>query len=222
LGGFKIVTQATITNFSALEESTGLQLFGVVGNSLFYKCELVIDYIFHEVTIYRLDRKGMRKKDKKNHRCPDDTLKFYLKGKMPIIAAMAGQECLMLGLDSGASSCVIDQHFQEKLGGHFSDFSKTLLTSFGSERTEVTASELNNLLVGRLNCPPMKTIFVSMNHFNRHVKGQRLDGILGYEFLSQFRVSINFKKQEIYLWEGPTVEAQWLAEKSARREQVAY
>lgn len=222
LGGFKKTTNATITNFAALEESIGLKLFGVVGNSPFSKCELVIDYIFKEVTIYRLNKNGMRKKGKWTHMDPSDTLQFFLKGKMPIIRAQAGQHCLMLGLDSGASACVMDENFMEKLNGCFQVFDKTTLTSFGNDRTEVPYSQLNNLLVGKLPCPPMKTLFVSMAHFNQYVQGQQLDGILGYDFLSQFRVAINFRKKEIYLWDGHTVEAQWLAEKSGKGEKLAY
>jgi hypothetical protein len=222
LGGFKKNTNATITNFTALEESIGIELFGVVGNSPFTKCELVIDYIFKEVTIYRLNKNGMRKKGKWTHMDPSDTLQFFLKGKMPIIQAKAGKHRLMMGLDSGASACVMDENFMEKLNNCFQVFDKTTLTSFGHGRSEVPYSQLNNLRVGKLPCPPMKTLFVSMAHFNQHVKGQQLDGILGYDFLSKFRVAINFRKKEIYLWDGHTVEEQWLAEKSGKSGPLAY
>lgn len=47
----------------------------------------------------------------------------------------------------------------------------------------------------------MLTVFVSLNQYNRFVHGPVADGILGYEFLNQFRVGFNFRKREMYVWE---------------------
>jgi hypothetical protein len=219
LGDFEQKTCVTILDFSALERMTGLDLFGVIGNDVFSRCELVLDYEFREVTVYCLDRKGARQAVKWHHRTPTDTLKFHLKGNMPFVNVMIGGRRLKMGLDSGASVCVIDKFKKQKLARSLGGENVDSLSSFGPVSRQAQSSILQDMVVGKLPCPPMKTLFISLDHFNENLSGEYLDGILGYEFLSAFRVAINFRKRKIYLWDQQTVEDQWASVRGRRERQ---
>lgn len=54
--------------------------------------------------------------------------------------------------------------------------------------------------IDQLACAPMTTAFVSLAAWNISVPGPGADGMLGYEFLHQYKVMIHFKRKELYLW----------------------
>ncbi|WP_373495063.1 hypothetical protein [Aquiflexum sp.] len=208
LGGFEKQVFAIVTDFSALEKTSGLELFGVIGNSIFKNCELVLDYTFKELTIYQLNKRGNRLSPKNIHQIPLDTLPFTLGNGVPFIEVLANGKRLKMSVDSGASANVmdiqeIDQNSSTKRVAQQS------LASFGPKEVSVKSQIIENLMVGNLLCPPMKTLYVNLDHFNKSQSGIKVSGILGYEFLSNFRVAINFRKKEIYLWDRETVELQW-------------
>ncbi|AVR44017.1 hypothetical protein C7S20_01365 [Christiangramia fulva] len=212
IGGFEKKVVATVTDFTAMEKFTGLELFGVVGNSIFKNCELVLDYIFKKVTIYQLDKKGNRMSSKNIHKKPLDTLSFFTGRGLPFIAVNLNGQRLNMIVDSGASANVMDirQIKRLNLGLRIQEDS---LAGFGSKGVSVKSQKIDNLIVGNLTFPAMKTLFINLDHFNQRQRGSsqiiRADGLLGYEFLSNFRVAINFRKKEIYLWDRESVELQW-------------
>ena len=59
----------------------------------------------------------------------------------------------------------------------------------------------SDLIVGSSKCLPMNTVFKSLKHINNFTPGLRIDGILGFEFLSQYCIAIDFRKKMIYLHE---------------------
>ncbi|WP_194775688.1 aspartyl protease family protein [Pararhodonellum marinum] len=209
LGGFEKQGFATITDFSALERTSGLKILGVVGNSIFKNCELVLDYTFKELTIYRLDKKGNRLASKNIHQTPLDTLPFTLGNGVPFIEVLANGKRLKMSVDSGASANVMDIQEMDRNDSGTSRAAEQSLASFGPKEVSVKSQINENLTVGDLLCPPMKTLYVSLDHFNKSQSGIKVSGILGFEFLSNFRVAINFRKKEIYLWNRETVELQW-------------
>lgn len=209
LGGFEKKVLANVTDFTALEKSIGLELFGVVGNSLFENSELVLDYTFKELTIYLLDKDGNRLSPKSIHQQHQVTLPFFARKGIPFIVVNANGKLLKMILDSGASANVMDTGEINRLNSGSLSLKTDSVASLGQEIVLVKSSKVDELRVGNLTCPPMKTLFVSLNQLNQNHWGIKVDGILGYEFLSNFRVAINFRKREIYLWDRKSVELQW-------------
>ncbi len=209
LGGFKKQGIAIVTDFSALEKNSGLELLGVIGNSIFKNCEVVFDYTFKEVTIYQLDKKGNRLSSKNIHQIPLDTLSFTIGKGVPFVEVHANGKRLNMIVDSGATANLMDIQEIDRLNAGFEQVSEQSLASFGPKEVTVKSQIIENLMLGKLSCPPMKTLFANLDHFNKNLSGIKVDGILGYEFLSNFRVAINFRKKEIYLWDRVTVEYQW-------------
>ncbi|WP_194977166.1 retropepsin-like aspartic protease [Aquiflexum lacus] len=206
--GFEKNMIGVIIDFTALEKKTGLDLLGVVGNSLFKNCELVLDYTFKELTIYRLNKEGNRISSKNIHQEPQSTLPIILgKGLALIEVKMNGKKLKMI-LDTGASANVMDIQEINHIGSGSSRVREVSMAGFGKNIIQVKSSKVNEWMVGNLPCPPMKTLFVTLNQLNQNNWGNRVDGILGYNFLCNFRVSINFRKKEIHLWDRESVELQ--------------
>lgn len=125
---------------------------------------------------------------------------------MPIIQVNISGQSLQLGIDSGAGINLLSESLKHQLtlsltgGGN--------VTGMNSKNENLEMAEIEAIKVGILSCQPMRTMFVPIEQFNKNSGRVDIDGILGYEFLSQFRIAINFYQKEIYLWDKETMEAQ--------------
>jgi hypothetical protein len=209
IGGFEKKTVAKVTNFQSLEKFTGLKLLGVIGNDVFNNCELVLDYTFKELTIYQLDKNGNPKSSKYIHQQPQDNLSFYLARGVPYVEVNSNGHLQKMIVDSGATANVMDANKIAQLNSSSIQVREGSMAGFGPKAVPTKFQIIDNLIVGKLSCPPMNTIFLNLDHLNQSQSRKRVDGVLGYEFLSNFRVGINFRKKEIYLWDRESVEMQW-------------
>ncbi|HSF52522.1 MAG TPA: retropepsin-like aspartic protease [Algoriphagus sp.] len=214
LGGFEKKVIATVTDFTALEKIAGIELLGVVGNGVFKDCELVLDYTFKEITIYQLNKDGNRLSSKSIHQKPQVTLPIFVARGLPFLEVNAKGKQLKMILDTGASANVIDSREIDHINTSLFRVGVDSMASFGQDIIAVKSLKVNELKVGMLNCPPMKTVFFPLNQLNQNQWGITIDGILGFEFLSNFRVAINFRKREISLWDRESVEQQWAIAKN--------
>ena len=199
LGDFIKKMDAELLDLQVLEQNKNLKLLGLIGIHFFKSCALSIDYPNQKIGVYQLDKMG---------EClastlastPDITLSFGLRGHLVCVNAQLNGYELELGLDTGAEVNLLDLQkrvaFEDQLGNIKGDN----LVGLNGKRRSVPSIELANLNVGGFICQPMKTFVFSLSELNRGIRGSIIHGLLGYEFLNQFRVIINFKKREVYLW----------------------
>jgi hypothetical protein len=208
--------QAIITDFEELERTLHLPIMGSIGVTTFKKYELVLDYIFQELTIHELDKEGNRKYIYDLHDHPIDTIHFESSKSMPIILVTLGEYPLQVGLDTGSGVNLLNETMKPSLASHWIQLRNKDLVGITSRTQDLTVAQIQDVQVGKLRCAPMVTIFAPLQYFNKNLPGRSIDGIVGYEFLNQFRVAINFHKQEIYVWNKEVVEMQ-LAMRKGRK-----
>jgi len=201
-------TQADITDLRALEVYTGLPIFGNAGGWLFKDCELVIDYTFRELTIYPHKKSPPHRN---RHTEAEAALSFKYKGAMPGLEVQIGARTFRFGLDTGAGANVLDPRRRKDVRPYFIARKEQELATFGNSTATTIGGELHDLKVNGQSCRPMPTLLASLDGTNRQLIGPQLDGLLGYPFLSRYRVAIHFRKREIRLWSPETVREQYLA-----------
>lgn len=199
---------AEVVEFQAVEASLKRPILGNIGTGAFRGCELVLDYVFREITIYQLDAKGKRNSDYYLHTNAADTVDFQMKGEIPVIEAIVGAETIRLGLDTGAGINLWEATSKLKIGNYWQKGNEAHLTGVVGRTQGLESGQIFKVRIGKMECLPMSTIFTSLTHLNLNTSGRSLDGIIGYEWLSQFRVAINFRKRQICLWDKETVEVQ--------------
>ncbi|MCB0376619.1 MAG: aspartyl protease family protein, partial [Sinomicrobium sp.] len=133
---------------------------------------------------------------------PSALLSFNLKGKTPVIVVQTDRTELKLTVDSGAEINLMDEKYELELGEPINGQEKRTFGGIATKARQVSLKNVSSIKVSGLSTGPMKTAFVNLHDFNHKVKGPMVDGILGAEFLACFRVAFNFKKRELYLWEG--------------------
>ncbi len=188
---------AEIISMDLLERSKNLAIHGLLGMNLFRNYELSIDVQNQEITLRPLSGKSIDQA-----LSPDllstASFSFKCKGRSPIIKAQVGQIDMKFMIDTGAEINILHEKYEEKLQDYINGSEDVRLKGLGKKIKTGVAGKLSQIKIGGYDCQPMKALFISMNHLNQNVSGPLIDGILGYEFLKQFLVTINFKKRKLY------------------------
>lgn len=191
---------AQIVPMVAIERSKGIRIHGLMGTEVFKKHTLMIDYSKRELRLYPLDRNGENSSFAQEP-LPDEVLAFKYKGGTPLINLHIGGKQLKLALDTGAEVNLFAHKYLDQLASFIKQRRQQRFHGFGNKGQKATFASLSGLQTTLGEVAEMNTAFANLDHYNRHVIGPKTDGIIGYEFLQQFRVAFNFKKREVYLWE---------------------
>ena len=191
---------AEVIPMLALESAKGVPIHGLLGTELFRNYTLLIDFQHLELTLYFLDGKGENPAFTHTG-LPTEIVPFRFKGGTPLVSLPIGKQVLKLAVDTGAEINLLADKYLDELAPFIGKRRQQRFCGFGQEAQDVTSTIISGLRIGTISIEEMTTAFGNLSHYNRHVSGPVADGIVGYEFLSQFRVGFNFKERELYLWE---------------------
>ncbi len=187
---------AEIIPLSHLEKLKGMPIHGLMGGKMFRSYAMWIDFGIQEIGLQKMSKQPLS-----NGFYPQETeievQNFRFKENSPCIQIQIGELSLLFSIDTGAETNVIDQKYESILSSHFNLSKAKKLNSFSPEVKTVSTTRLYDMKLGPFPCQPMNTIFTSLSNWNTSTSGPKVAGILGFEFLHQFRISINFKNREI-------------------------
>ena len=192
---------AEIIPLEQLEQAKQVPIHGLIGMSLLKNFEVLFDFRAATLTLFETDRRG-------NSAffylpTPSDTLPFLWKGPLPCLVAQLGKTRLNLALDTGAEINVLNVGLERRLSAALTPQERaTEIISFGPRPDAQAVFALQDLFVDSWACPPVRVVFRSLNRYNANLRGPILDGIVGYDLLSSQQIGINFRKQEVYLWQN--------------------
>jgi hypothetical protein len=185
-----------ILSLEHLENARGIEIHGVIGNSLLRKHEILIDYANLQIRIIELDRKGERIRQAE-YKQPLMVYPFSMKGSTPVIEVSLDQQFVRFGVDSGAEINLLDKTIMDKNPAQIKQLGQRTIGGFSKSIQTKSLYVTTGLEIGETICQPMRTMLSDLSHMNASRLGSQIDGILGYEFLSQFVVSFNYRKREL-------------------------
>ncbi len=191
---------AGVVPLTHLERSLDLKLHGLLGCYLFRNYELTIDYVKEQLYLCEINRKGLPE-EKHFHSEPLAVVPLSYKKSIPYVESHVYGEKLRLIIDTGAEINLLHAGMYSNVKDHVVPLSRLNLGGVGEEVISAQASTLNDLQVGQILCAPMKTAFLDLGKMNEGLPGVAIDGIVGYEFLSQFIITLNFRKNEMTIKE---------------------
>lgn len=194
-----------ITDLSHLENVLGTSLQGVIGSRFLRDFEVTIDHTLERVVFIKLDKRGKKLVRHPESRPPSDSLEFTQKGHLPVIDAQVGELSLRLALDTGASSNLFHQGMLKKLEPHLTDLDELKVNGFGPKPSKVKKGVLAEMQVQELTFASMQTLFQSLTHINRELRGPMVHGILSIGSFGKRKLAFNYKKQVLYLWDEETI-----------------
>lgn len=195
----KTKVQADLLDFSHIEKSKKMAVIGLIGASVFEDYEILFDYEASLIVMIKTDKFGTPVE-------PLPTWEYIEQGSVPLkvsehIAILylefAPKSWCLMGLDSGAEQNLLSSDMRGKfLKANFDIRRRVNLKGAGGESLEVLSGMLKNAHLDTMKFGPMATILTKMNQINEAYAAE-LDGVLGYEFLSQRLMSINLRRRQL-------------------------
>lgn len=191
-------------NLEHIEKSKHLRLLGLIGFAVFREFEVIFDYNYLQLVLIRTDKTGKRLEElPEGEYIPTQTLPIRMQGHVAVLDMQLGEKAkLSFGIDSGAEQNLLDHRTPSKLlKAHFDIQKRVKLNGTGGDKLEVLAGKLNSAHIDSLAFEAMYTLLADLTSINE-AYGTQLDGIVGYEFLHQQPVGINFRKKTMTLYKN--------------------
>lgn len=112
-----------------------------------------------------------------------------------MINAYIGSIILKLVIDTGSAYNIFSKKDLEHLESNTIQWNHQRLVGLGNGELQVQAGTVFDLQVGDQICEPMKTLFSDDSRMQMLCPGQDVDGILGYEYLKQVIMIVDFKRK---------------------------
>ena len=197
--------EADITNLAALENARKIPILGLLGANLFSSLCLRIDIQSNQLILYRTDAVGnkLAKTDSswstfETDTTPDIQLTFKLcDNKIFMPVKVAGQSMNWI-LDTGAETNVVDALSKKKVLKEFS-ITRTIKMRGSTGAQSAVLGTFSEINIGGANFAGQETILTNMAEINETCS-MFIDGILGYNFLSQGTFEINFVNRQFSLY----------------------
>lgn len=186
-------------NMDELEGMLGKKLLGLIGYQVVKAFEVIIDYDEKTLTLLDLDRDGLPSVAQLPP--ADYQFEFQLCRYLPVLkVSFANQQTLRLGLDSGSTLNLVNKSLETA----FLPISRSQRTiSFKGALSEIRDANyllMENVAIGnQVAWRFWKAAFEDLSHM--HHLNMPIDGLLGINFFRMGKVSINFEKQQIKVWE---------------------
>lgn len=190
---------ADVVDLSSIEYNKDIKILGLVGFSLLSDFEIMFNYRGRFISLSRVDIKGNVIDPMPFILDKKDSLSFTLGNFIPVIDVMVNGVKKKFGIDSGAEINLLDLKKSKDIMAQFQPIKTIRLTGSDGKESDVLAGRLYKLsILEKYRCASMATVLINMDNLNK-IYASNLDGILGFEFLSPWLFSINYKKQKLYL-----------------------
>ena len=176
----------------SMESRTGQRIDGMVGYDLLNDGELRIDYASRSFRLLPSERRPAHQGVE-----PRAVLRFSLVDHLPVVRLRINGKRYDFAIDTGAGSNLVDEHVAAEL-----DLTATGegMNIQGLDGRSVDADLVTLALPAEFAGGRDDIHLVTMDLSHLGDNGQRLAGILGSAFLSQYTIGIDYRRRRIYVW----------------------
>lgn len=184
---------AYLLDLKHFESRSGNKLLGMIGYEQLKDFEIYFDLKHHRLEFMPANRNELHKVRKAAH-----TFTFEYDEHLPVIVLTNGKQELRLAIDTGAGVNMINTAIVESME-NLQDLKDTVnVAGLGGRNMRMNYYKIGKLKMGSIDLSNATFITADLNHLQ--LNNKRIDGIIGLDLLKQFKFSINFKKQRLYIW----------------------
>ena len=186
--------EAFKVDISHLEAVSGKSIAGIIGYEILKEVELLVDYQTQTVQLKPLTG------DVINPRQPIAVIPFTMQAHLPVIKVKIGKKKLRLALDTASESNILDKKVFSKLDNRLIKHPQVgEIQGVDQQIKKVQVATIVQTKVKDLPFEDMSYLFTDLSHLKAN-SGLYIDGLLGYPFFKQGKMSINYQEKKIYVW----------------------
>lgn len=187
--------RADAVNLGHIENRRGVKILGLVGFSMMKNLEIVINTENNELRLFKLDKEGNRIAGSSPGLKTDHSQKIAGNGNILFLKGSIAGKILNFCFDTGAETNAISSDANKNILSTLTITRRMELKGAGAAKSEVLFGRMNDFSMGEKKITGMETIVTSLYAMSE-AYNTRIDGMLGYSFLEQGTVSINFVKKQ--------------------------
>lgn len=184
-----------IANLGHIENRKGVKILGLIGFNLFRDFEIIIDIKNSQLRLFRVDKTGNRTIAGNAGFTPDQTQKITGNSNILFLEGRISGRNLKFCFDTGAETNVISSFSNKNILNSLTITRRSKLRGAGTAGSEVLYGKMNDFSLGEHRVGGMETIISDLGSLSE-VYGTAIDGMLGYNFMEQGTICINFVKKQ--------------------------
>jgi hypothetical protein len=191
--------QADVTDLSAIENSRGIKVLGLLGTKLFSKFAITVDLFQNVLYIHKLDKDGNIPVGEEVYHNPFLKIPFNYSNNTIYFKAEMGDNAFWFAFDTGAETNLIDYRLSKKIMASVHVINRSKLTGVGGSTYELIYARFDKLFIGGRTFENNKFLIASMDKMGKSY-GHSVDGMLGFDFFARGVFTINFVKKEFEMY----------------------
>ncbi len=185
---------ADVTDLGAIENKRGVKILGLLGVSLFDEYVFDLNIFTQQLILY----KGFSSSNINNELILNTPIRLL--NNVITLEVKAGDVALSFSLDSGSERNIIDNTLPDAVYEGMRILGASSVNDGNGGRTEVLMAIINNIQIGNYNLQKMRTLVINLENMSR-AYGNKINGMLGFPFLTLGRVIIDFKGKQIRIYQ---------------------
>ncbi|MEE9167879.1 MAG: pepsin/retropepsin-like aspartic protease family protein [Candidatus Neomarinimicrobiota bacterium] len=185
------LVKAQILDLTHLEENIKTEIVGIIGANFLQNFTIEFDFSHKTLTLFSENPMDSWQT------APNQVIDFTMVNHIPVIDAQIGNYFLRLGIDCGAEEAMLFSKWEEPLNTHYEFLKNDTLKGADTNLQLVKTVRLDMFKIGKIQYENHSFVIGDLKWGHESI----IDGLLGYEFLSQFRTAIDFQNRKLYVWE---------------------
>lgn len=178
-------------------ELDGRPIYGLIGHDLLRKYDVLYDYDRGVVTLINPEYFEAYRKEKLSEHLIE-TVPLEWRGHIPIVSIKIDRNYRKMGIDCGATANLLDVALLPRMPRYLNKIQTSELRGASTSKKNVTHALLKEFYVGKTLYKNTETVFSDIAHLNKDEE-VKLDGLLGYEFLSKRPTLLSYQRKELLL-----------------------
>jgi len=187
---------ALVLDLSALEQVKKLPIAGIIGYSVLKDFELQFDFESQQIMLFRLGKNGNKRPD--GPYASANAFDFKMSGHIPYLEMRLGDKLVRMGIDSGSERNLLQPEMLDLQ--RFEPIGMLRLAGISCAGRRQEKGYVHDVNIGGLPLEKLEIILTDLKSVSAELPVE-LHGLLGVQFLKDYKVAINFQLRKIYLWQ---------------------
>lgn len=187
---------ALVLDLSALERVKKLPIAGIIGHSVLKDYEVQIDFEARQIMLLKLKNNGLPVPD--GPYASANAFDLKMSGHIPYLEMRFGDKIVRMGIDSGSERNILQPEMLDLQ--QFEPIGYLKLAGLSPEGKRQEKGYVHDVSLDGLPLEKLEVVLTDLQTVSAKLPVE-LHGILGVQFLKNYKVAINYELRKIYLWQ---------------------